>query len=212
MPGVARHTPLLTGNKAVRFLITDTALLPHLGELIAQLTRDGEWYEAESTIDDVLLASWDAVLSWYSGFMIGQIASFLGTLPPYWLALDGSTHDQADFPELVALLDAQFRDDPAGEFTLPDMSDVFLVGAGSSYGIGDTGGANDHVLTDGEMPSHSHGYTMPTMGAVVINAGAPVPVVTAVTPGTPTSSAGSGSAHENRPPYFAVAWGILAGR
>lgn len=38
----------------------------------------------------------------------------------------------------------------------PDLRDRFVVGAGGSYGVGATGGANFVQLTEGQMPSHNH--------------------------------------------------------
>jgi len=43
----------------------------------------------------------------------------------------------------------------------PDLRDRFVVGAGSSYSVGATGGENIHTLTVAEMPSHNHTYTDP---------------------------------------------------
>jgi hypothetical protein len=49
----------------------------------------------------------------------------------------------------------------------PDLRDKFLVGAGSTYGVGDTGGATattptitvgNHTLALSEIPSHDHGF------------------------------------------------------
>jgi len=38
----------------------------------------------------------------------------------------------------------------------PDLRDRFIVGAGSTYAVGDTGGANSVTLTEAQMPSHIH--------------------------------------------------------
>lgn len=35
----------------------------------------------------------------------------------------------------------------------------FLYGSGGSYGVGNTGGEESHVLSMNEMPSHNHGWT-----------------------------------------------------
>jgi len=43
-----------------------------------------------------------------------------------------------------------------GNNATPDLRDRFIVGAGSTYSINDTGGANSVTLTENEMPSHSH--------------------------------------------------------
>lgn len=38
----------------------------------------------------------------------------------------------------------------------PDLRDRFIVGAGNSYGVGNTGGAASVTLSTEQMPSHSH--------------------------------------------------------
>ena len=39
----------------------------------------------------------------------------------------------------------------------PDLRDRFIVGAGNSYGVGNTGGSASVTLSTEQMPSHSHG-------------------------------------------------------
>lgn len=38
----------------------------------------------------------------------------------------------------------------------PDLRDRFVIGAGSNYGLGWTGGETSHTLSVNEMPSHQH--------------------------------------------------------
>lgn len=38
----------------------------------------------------------------------------------------------------------------------PDLRDRFVVGAGSTYSVGDTGGAASNTLTTSQLPSHTH--------------------------------------------------------
>jgi len=42
----------------------------------------------------------------------------------------------------------------------PDLRGKFITGAGGSYNPGDTGGEATHVLTEAEMPIHSHDVTV----------------------------------------------------
>ena len=86
-----------------------------------------------------------------------------------------------------------------GEWT--QIRDRFLVGVGSSYAAGATGGEATHKLTVDELPSHSHNYSYPGYeaggewyGASGTGKGNTVA----------TTAVGGGAAHENRPPYFAV--------
>lgn len=94
-----------------------------------------------------------------------------------------------------------------GSNNTPDLRDRFIVGAGSSYSVGATGGEATHTLTVAEIPSHSHtvsiggaanlanfysgGYRFCSNAAISTN-------------NFSSSSVGSGSAHENRPPYYAL--------
>ena len=46
-----------------------------------------------------------------------------------------------------------------GSSGTPDLRDRFIVGAGSTYKVKDTGGEATHKLTTNEIPSHNHGFT-----------------------------------------------------
>ena len=93
----------------------------------------------------------------------------------------------------------------------PDLRDRFIVGAGLGYGVGAKGGEATHTLTVNEMPSHTHNngdfnrllrvdgqYTVRDWDS------------TATEPNIMASSTiaytGGGQAHENRPPYYALAY------
>lgn len=88
--------------------------------------------------------------------------------------------------------------------------DRFLLGAGSSYAGGATGGEAYHALTVGEMPSHSHtwylgGRTQVGYG-ISGSAGSFVAGLASLSSGSviSISSEGGGAAHNNMPPYVAV--------
>ncbi len=172
----------------------------------------------------------DAIPVGFIGMWSGSIA----TIPSGWALCDGS----------------------AGR---PDLRDRFIVGAGSSYTPGNTGGANTVALSTANIPSHNHTFSGNTGGHsndhahyFVTNVGGShqhsyvrttrgsgfdiedgnsftLPEIGAVTPGGEgahqhdgntggananhthgfsgtTSSVGSGTAHENRPPYYALAF------
>lgn len=100
------------------------------------------------------------------------------------------------------------------------LKDRFLLGAGSTYIAGSTGGAATHKLTVAEMPSHNHSFKdgshtflwgqNKTNNVYLNNASA----VAGKTPGNSamtsqniwnsTNSSGNTSAHNNMPPYLAV--------
>ncbi len=210
--GIGRHTPQLSGNKIVRALSIDDALISHVSDAIAQLSIWANWVEIEDTIPDVVAAASEALDSWYlRRMLIGQVSTFLGALPSFWLPLIGNTYDRVDYPELWEALDAQYKDSTT--FTLPDLSDLFLVVAGTgTYSLGDTGGVDAHTLITSEIPSHTHTYLPPVMDLDFKVPGAPD--ILAARLGTPTTTGPTGGdgAHENRPPYYAMTMGVFAGR
>jgi microcystin-dependent protein len=165
-----------------------------------------------------------------AGF-IGMWSGAIGAIPSGWALCNGSNGT-------------------------PDLRDRFIVGAGSTYAIGNTGGANSVTLTEAQIPSHTH--TISSVG-VTNTVGAHTHVISdpghthlsnAVglvngtinwvgTGGTPynngnntqtasattgitnqtagdhahslnitsaAATAGGGGSHENRPPYFALAY------
>ena len=178
--------------------------------MLTALTNNDEWEAVGDSVSDVVAAAKAAVEVWYSDMLIGQLSFFVSSAPPGWLELDGATYANADYPELSDRLPAAWIS--GANFTLPDLQDTFLSGVGSGGTIGAPGGSNSHTLTEAELPAHTHAYTLPVLGAVLVNAGSPVPSVTSITPGTPTGSAGSGNAHENRPAFVALVVAVFAGR
>jgi len=90
-----------------------------------------------------------------------------------------------------------------GTNSTPDLRDRFIVSSGSVYSIGDTGGVNSVTLTVDQIPAHTHAIT-------AINDGSPsVPYSSprsASASEIDSGSTGGGQSHENRPPYYALAF------
>jgi microcystin-dependent protein len=143
-----------------------------------------------------------------------------------------------------------------GTLGTPDLRSRFVVGAGSSYAPGATGGADTVTLNANQMPVHAHGVSDPGHAHSVYDPGhnhgvndpghthsVPTSPGTGGSPGPARGSgidssvgtggsvtgiwlnasgtgigiygaatnisiqnAGSGQAHENRPPYYALAF------
>jgi microcystin-dependent protein len=210
--GRRRFAPAISGTRILRAMSVDVALLPAVGDAITTLTESWGWMDGDGLAADVVEEMIQAVDTWYTPMIIGQIAAFLGDVPAFWLQLDGATHDQADYPELAGVLDPAFKDDPAGTFTLPDLAGRFLMAVDVAGNVGDTGGLDAVTLTPAEMPAHNHQYEQPITLVDIGGAGPPVPAISATNPAAQTGSAGGDQAHENRPPFLAVNYAILAGR
>jgi hypothetical protein len=93
-----------------------------------------------------------------------------------------------------------------GNNSTPDLRNRFIVGAGDTYAVADTGGEDEHTLTVAEMPAHTHNYEKyPRDGDECPDNGGPHDIIGDKSgTQTATSSTGGGSAHENRPPYYAL--------
>jgi microcystin-dependent protein len=113
---------------------------------------------------------------------VGTIKMFSGhqsNIPPKWQICDGTNGT-------------------------PDLRNRFVVGAGDTYTIGDTGGESEHTLTVGEMPPHNHSYIYDDYGSSAQDGGNN-PYVANESNGTNyVSTEGGGQPHENRPPYYAL--------
>ena len=210
--GYARHTPTLSGVRLVRALSIDSALISHVSEALTNLVNASEWLEVGDSVDAITTECWRAVGLWYSDMLVGHVQSFLGALPEGYLALDGTTYDAVDYPELYAYLDAVFKDEIAEQFTLPDFSNRYVCSIGGPVGMGDMGGAQSVALSVNELPAHSHSYIPVTLDIDIKTVGAPN--ISAGSPGAPiqTGETGGGAAHENEPPFIALRFGIFSGR
>lgn len=181
-----------------------------MGDVLTALTNDSEWKAVGDDVADIVASCKDSVESWYSDMLIGMVQMFVGAPPSGWLDFDGSTYLVADYPELSDKIPSGWIS--GADFTLPDLSETFLTGVASAGAPGDTGGVNSYALTVGQLPAHSHLYTMPVASPDTVGAGAPIPSVMSVTPSTPTSDTGSGDTVDNRPAFMAFVLAVWAGR
>lgn len=107
-----------------------------------------------------------------------------------------------------------------GQNGTPDLRDRFIVGAGSSYNVGSTGGESSVQLQTANLPAHKHSFnTYSSPGGMLshdylrasgISSGGYVKKETGKvyldTSSDMINDTGSGTAHENRPPYYALAY------
>lgn len=176
---------------------------------------DADWDEL-----DALLAQTFLELNLSAN--IGSILPFVTTdLPNHMLLCDGTQYAREDYPELYAVLDSIYIVD-ADNFTVPDLRNLVLVGSEDNYAIGDTGGEDAHTLTVAELAAHTHtdsGHAhsaeVSTPTLIAIGAGVPAPSAIPGVGSTGLASAaisteGSDSPHENRMPFYAVTFGIVA--
>jgi microcystin-dependent protein len=109
----------------------------------------------------------------------------------------------------------------------PDLRDRFIVGAGTSYAVGATGGSANHTLTTAEMPAHTHAATSVVTdtghshvlqyasgllgsgssgGLKQVGTSSTDPAFTGISVATTNASVGSGTSFSILNPYYALAY------
>lgn len=91
-----------------------------------------------------------------------------------------------------------------GTNNTPDLRNRFIVGAGSTYAVGATGGSDTVTLTVEQMPVHTHNYDVSVSGYESVIGGGGIYLSKAFQNTPQTGIAGGGGSHENRPPYYAL--------
>lgn len=141
-----------------------------------------------------------------------------GSIPAGYMMCDGTRLVINEYPELHKVIGRLHTPSnvPSGYFCLPDLRSRFVVGYSSDDGdynaIAKTGGEKKHALTTNEMPSHSHRQNLwrEDSGRWKSGGNNSSPNSTsnhsATTPFGYTDSAGGGAQHENRPPYYTLAY------
>jgi len=135
-----------------------------------------------------------------------------------YLLCDGRTLNTADYPDLAYF----YGKEGESSFKLPDLRKRFIVGydgtAGSDYGeIGNTGGEEKHALTEDENAEHFHIY--PWGENVNTEWNPPWGYADEYLTGrrgsngndsdnawANSSPSGKGLPHENRPPFYTLAF------
>lgn len=89
----------------------------------------------------------------------------------------------------------------------PDLTDKFVLGAGTAHSVGDTGGEEMHTLTKKEMPIHNHTFALWSESS----GGYPDTRPVAQTGGdglktNGTLTEGGDEPHNNMPPYYTLCY------
>lgn len=199
-----------------------------IGDATQVAPLNGVYIKGEVTIDDNVTITKtltaDSILAesfFGDGIVpVGAIIMWSGSTVPddSWVICDGTV-----ISDPLSAYNGQ---------TSPNLSGRFIVGLGKStdgattYSINNTGGEQTHTLITSEMPSHNHGVTDPghthshddryvTGGSdkAMANLGSDnkKDETTSRTTGSKTTgisinNTGGGGAHENRPPYYALAY------
>lgn len=158
---------------------------------------------------------------------LGIIKMWAGVkVPDNYVLCDGAALKTSEYPDLYKALGTAFNTavnyngtkftTQSGFFRLPDLRGRFIVGYNdidTEYNkYGNAGGEKKHALTISEMPSHSHPQNLwqEDSGRWKSGGNNSSPNSTSKHDRTVqfgnTNSVGGGAQHENRPPYYTLAY------
>jgi microcystin-dependent protein len=191
------------------------------------ISRDAE---ATLSVGDRVWILQQGPVFFVAGKLAGASASPVGVLQPYagatapvgWLLCDGSAVSRTTYAALFGVCGTTYgAGNGSTTFNLPNLTDKVPVGTGANA-RGATGGASTVSLSVAQMPGHSHNasgahtHTVVTTGTATVQSGTGATVASnssGNTGGTGThlhDTVGSGSAHENMPPFQSFPYIIRA--
>ena len=93
---------------------------------------------------------------------VGSITAYATTTAPQgWLACDGASKSTTIYADLFAVIGYSYGGSGAN-FNLPNLNGRNIIGYGSATTtfdtMGEMGGEDEHLLSEAEMPSHTHTY------------------------------------------------------
>jgi len=92
---------------------------------------------------------------------IASIIMWPGTIsnfPTGWAVCNGGALSTTTYASLFAILGYTYGGS-GGSFNLPNLSNRFIVGSGTEYSVGNTGGLKEVTLSTAQLPKHSHTIT-----------------------------------------------------
>lgn len=169
---------------------------------------------------------------------LGIIQMWAGVkVPEGYLLCNGQEIRQSDYPDLYAAIGTAFNSAPnangakpttqSGYFRVPDLRGRFVVGQHDSdndyKNLGNAAGKKTVALTEAELPTHKHSFKDyyyaegGNIGGDVINTNSNIGSAKTDWDNDKllfykhnTDNTGGGEAHENRPPYYTLAYIIRA--
>lgn len=136
-----------------------------------------------------------------------------------WQALSSGGDDSDDTPSVegssipAGLISMWFGDASSvpsgwaicdGNNGTPDLRDRFVLGAGTKYAVGATGGSEEVTLTVAQMPEHNHNLICAYYNQGNSSYEPLHPASAGTSMSNVVESAGNSQPHPNMPPYYAL--------
>lgn len=142
-------------------------------------------------------------------------------IPPGTLLCDGSVYLRVDYPDLYDAIAPGYHID-ADSFSVPDLRDRFVMGAGPDHSAAATGGSFALTQTIAQMPNHAHATdphshteitATPALGAAIVGVPVPSAVPSAGVTGLATvtvQDTGGGDAMDITNQFIALKYVVVA--
>lgn len=172
-------------------------------------TGEYNWSEFAQVLTNQQLENKINALKEESTGFVKMWSGRIDRVPEGYMLCNGDTVTTAQYPELAYSLGKETEE----SFTLPDLRKRFVAGYDNSAegysAIGVTGGAEKITLTIEQMPNHTHDveFVDEKWGDNANSRPFPNPAGTSGYTAQ-TTSTGGGKEHENRPPYYVLAYVI----
>ncbi len=154
---------------------------------------------------------------------VGEIRIFAGNFAPVgWAFCDGQLVAISENETLFQLIGTTYGGDGESTFALPDLRGRLPLhqgaNAGSTFVMGQTGGAEEVTVVTQQVPAHAHPFLAANAQGDQINPSGNLPAQSFnVTPyinqapdgsmlNTAISPVGGGQPHENRQPFLGVSF------
>lgn len=188
------------GEEADTFLWADFDTLKNTSELYRSLT-------ALQTAFDELTGEPLGIVKMWAGKFTEDV------FPANYHLCDGSSLSKTDYPELFKVIGNTFGG-TGDVFRLPNLKGMFVVGYNADdpdyNAVGKAGGEKTHKLTAEEsaLPTHNHEIVDAyfTHGGATIKNGEGYQLGSETRHSTDVGKALADAAHENRPPFFTLAY------
>lgn len=144
---------------------------------------------------------------------LGEVRMFApGIVPRGWMACQGQMLAISQNQALFSILGTQYGGDGVTTFKLPDLRGRLPIGVGPVNPLGQASGETAHILTEPEMPVHTHRVSASSVlgdqwaitGKVWASSMNYADSVDAPMLPSAIGTSGAGAPHNNMQPYLAV--------